>query len=561
MRSGTMEVNAEEALKGAEDADSDTYKGYASAEDGSSAGGSAAEEVKSGEVRLRGLVKRFSERNGWGLLAVIGATTEAADSPFVSNDHKDVRFYRLDKDLLGLEIGDLLSFATTPDSTIKGWDRAICIDREQPREGEDLAAMLLAAAQRPKKVNEPKPAPEPEAKAKAKRLPRRCDLQREVHEEHPDAGNAGWTSRSYLAKVAAKSQATPLPSPMGTYSEDAAMEWLSDLPSPSASPPAATEESRIALHAAAHSSDHRRVLLRQRPAHETYHAASEDVPPPVIESQSTGWTAGGYLRRQAAVESEDDDKERPKTTSVVARRLVLSHLDVKLTRSKQNEERKFWGRKPVLGGMRADGFKDEEVDEYGPNRREKLDRSSVEPVKAEVPMERSKRMFSTAVQQAKSGERALTSGGDDDDLLWIRPGFAKKLEASRRKESPPAEKAECAEDKGVRTEREGRRAARPGGLFGQVLQKSVPRAVDAAPREPSPEVSRAPARVTGCMRGWDDASADSRTEDGRGPSHARGEPGAPWKAESSGSGQGWQGKSWSAGWESNTWDSRGWSNS
>merc|ERR1711924_102902 len=158
---------------------------------------------------------------------------------------------------------------------------------------------------------------------------------------------------------------------------------------------------------------------------------------------------------------------------------------------------------------------------------------------------------------------------DDDERLWIRPGLAKKLESSRRKGAPPAEKnVDSQEDKNARPDRsEGRRSApaNPGRLFGQSLQRSTPKpVVEASPREPEPDAgvadsrtAEAPSRVQGRMRGWDgDETSDARDDRGTQSYAGRGH-GAPWKSDDSG----WHGPTWRDGWESNMWDSRGWSNS
>ncbi|CAK0839238.1 unnamed protein product [Prorocentrum cordatum] len=96
-----------------------------------------------------GSVKRFSAKNGWGLITNVqpigedGLTTEPEEQA-----RKDVRFYRADQEALGLEVGALVEFEVTPDpgdeglgplSILKGlaWD-AKGLPRASPGLGSPL---------------------------------------------------------------------------------------------------------------------------------------------------------------------------------------------------------------------------------------------------------------------------------------------------------------------------------------------------------------------------------------------------------------------------------------
>jgi len=82
---------------------------------------------------LHGVVKRFSDRNGWGLISVpVAGLPRSGKTP----QRQDVRFYRPDKDLLGLKVGDQVVLRAVADPQASGWLRAMDIRRPTP---EDLA--------------------------------------------------------------------------------------------------------------------------------------------------------------------------------------------------------------------------------------------------------------------------------------------------------------------------------------------------------------------------------------------------------------------------------------
>jgi cold shock CspA family protein len=84
----------------------------------------------------RGIVKRFSERNGWGLISCeIGETGEevsatAPDSRNPGQPRRDVRFYRQDAEASSLNVGDVVWFRAEKDEDAPGWLRAVSIQRE-----------------------------------------------------------------------------------------------------------------------------------------------------------------------------------------------------------------------------------------------------------------------------------------------------------------------------------------------------------------------------------------------------------------------------------------------
>lgn len=78
-----------------------------------------------------GIVKRFSDRNGWGVIAC--EDEDLLESSFGKETTKnlgsrtDVRFYREDRRAFGLKIGSTVSFNTVKDHDAPGWLRAVNI--------------------------------------------------------------------------------------------------------------------------------------------------------------------------------------------------------------------------------------------------------------------------------------------------------------------------------------------------------------------------------------------------------------------------------------------------
>jgi len=78
----------------------------------------------------RGVVKRFSDRNGWGLITVgvsggqaLQTVAEAAKttSAQARAARRDVRFYREERDSLGVDVGDAVAFHLRRDDDANGW--------------------------------------------------------------------------------------------------------------------------------------------------------------------------------------------------------------------------------------------------------------------------------------------------------------------------------------------------------------------------------------------------------------------------------------------------------
>jgi len=61
--------------------------------------------------RYQGVMKRFSEKNGWGLLSVPG--------------HRDARIYRAERDSISLAIGEAIDFRVEADTNNAGWFKAV----------------------------------------------------------------------------------------------------------------------------------------------------------------------------------------------------------------------------------------------------------------------------------------------------------------------------------------------------------------------------------------------------------------------------------------------------
>lgn len=85
----------------------------------------------------RGVVKRFSERNGWGFIT--------CDGP-LSARIRDVRFYRADKLALRLSVGDAVVFRAVPDTDAPGWLMAKDLQRTGDTAVTGAAAALTAAS-------------------------------------------------------------------------------------------------------------------------------------------------------------------------------------------------------------------------------------------------------------------------------------------------------------------------------------------------------------------------------------------------------------------------------
>lgn len=77
-----------------------------------------------------GIVKRFSDRNGWGTF------TNSKPAHFDPNNkkfelEKDVRFYIADREKHGLEVGDVVTFRAIPDDDAPTWLKAVDICRKE----------------------------------------------------------------------------------------------------------------------------------------------------------------------------------------------------------------------------------------------------------------------------------------------------------------------------------------------------------------------------------------------------------------------------------------------
>eukprot|EP00408_Alexandrium_pacificum_P016569 CAMPEP_0171201388 /NCGR_PEP_ID=MMETSP0790-20130122/24464_1 /TAXON_ID=2925 /ORGANISM="Alexandrium catenella, Strain OF101" /LENGTH=199 /DNA_ID=CAMNT_0011666785 /DNA_START=60 /DNA_END=655 /DNA_ORIENTATION=- len=89
--------------------------------------------------RYRGVVKRFSSRNGWGLIKVdeVCGEAEAKSTPGEAGWRPDVRFYRKEQAALGLGVGDVVTFCTVIDEEAPpGWCRAANISRDLQEDGQ-----------------------------------------------------------------------------------------------------------------------------------------------------------------------------------------------------------------------------------------------------------------------------------------------------------------------------------------------------------------------------------------------------------------------------------------
>eukprot|EP00418_Pyrodinium_bahamense_P007918 CAMPEP_0179121662 /NCGR_PEP_ID=MMETSP0796-20121207/57388_1 /TAXON_ID=73915 /ORGANISM="Pyrodinium bahamense, Strain pbaha01" /LENGTH=244 /DNA_ID=CAMNT_0020820265 /DNA_START=75 /DNA_END=809 /DNA_ORIENTATION=+ len=106
---------------------------------GSSARRCAAEKsvMKPSTELFRGVVKRYSTRNGWGLLTAVETwgemRAEKGQTPGGDTGaRRDVRFYRQDLTSLGLAVGDVVTFRVVADTNAPGWSRAVQIRRAAP---------------------------------------------------------------------------------------------------------------------------------------------------------------------------------------------------------------------------------------------------------------------------------------------------------------------------------------------------------------------------------------------------------------------------------------------
>jgi hypothetical protein len=77
------------------------------------------------EGENRGTVKRFSQRNGWGLITCEVPDHQDIDPRSPGEPRRDVRFYRKEKEDLSLNVGDTVTFRAVPDSEAPGWLKVV----------------------------------------------------------------------------------------------------------------------------------------------------------------------------------------------------------------------------------------------------------------------------------------------------------------------------------------------------------------------------------------------------------------------------------------------------
>lgn len=249
----------------------------------------------------RGVVKRFSDRNGWGLITVgvsggraLQGVVEVAKTSTAQAraSRRDVRFYREEKDSLGVDVGDPVAFLLRRDEDSAGWLCATAL-RRSSRSPEPAAQAPLREDRKPEK---PKRHKVPEQQHQVNRRPASQFEQPENadHQRTPSAPGAR----------AGAGHPTGLPGKASAGAGDAGGKV-----------------------------------------------------PAVLRA-----AAAGPREMPAAVLWDGAERERPATTPVVARRLVSSHLAVDLTHDQRNEERRFWGRpeqpepvRPVIPQMPMGG--------------------------------------------------------------------------------------------------------------------------------------------------------------------------------------------------------------
>eukprot|EP00931_Biecheleriopsis_adriatica_P050387 TRINITY_DN29167_c0_g1_i1.p2 TRINITY_DN29167_c0_g1~~TRINITY_DN29167_c0_g1_i1.p2 ORF type:complete len:101 (+),score=20.52 TRINITY_DN29167_c0_g1_i1:145-447(+) len=84
---------------------------------------------------MRGTVKKYSEKKGWGTISV-----KDGDDDSDSDLETRVRFLREDKERLGLDVGDPVAFRAVKDDEMEGWLLADTIWRapsEKPASREE----------------------------------------------------------------------------------------------------------------------------------------------------------------------------------------------------------------------------------------------------------------------------------------------------------------------------------------------------------------------------------------------------------------------------------------
>lgn len=72
-----------------------------------------------------GVIKRFSLKNGWGLITNVKHGDGACNAGRDAGLDRDVRFYEADRVAVGLEVGDAVEFGVIQDAAAPGWSRAV----------------------------------------------------------------------------------------------------------------------------------------------------------------------------------------------------------------------------------------------------------------------------------------------------------------------------------------------------------------------------------------------------------------------------------------------------
>lgn len=110
----------------------------------------AKQKDRKTDVMLHGVLKRFSERNGWGLIAIDGTDLGRRARDRKNGLRPDVRLYRAHKEALGLNVGDAVVFRAIPDVDAPAWQMAVDVSRpdevkylEQPRLPEESSEHCL----------------------------------------------------------------------------------------------------------------------------------------------------------------------------------------------------------------------------------------------------------------------------------------------------------------------------------------------------------------------------------------------------------------------------------
>lgn len=85
----------------------------------------------------RGVVKRFSAKNGWGLITDVEVLNTSGNGveytkQMAQQRLADVRFYREDQVALGLGADDSVTFRVTSDTVAAGWLKAVNLQRFAP---------------------------------------------------------------------------------------------------------------------------------------------------------------------------------------------------------------------------------------------------------------------------------------------------------------------------------------------------------------------------------------------------------------------------------------------